>query len=59
MGFYFSHFSPKSEVSVIDFAALMDRLCKSGHDDMDKVALVFGYSISSAVEHSADRNRCW
>ncbi|KAH0519756.1 Oxysterol-binding protein-related protein 9 [Microtus ochrogaster] len=49
---------PKSEVSVIEFAALMDRLCKSGHDDMDKVALVFGYSISSAVEHSTDRNRC-
>lgn len=31
---------------MIEFAALIDRLCKSAHDDMEKVALVFGYSIS-------------
>lgn len=42
----FLTFQSKSEVSVIEFAALMNRLCKSGHDDRDKVALVFGYSIS-------------
>lgn len=46
------------EVSVMAFVALVDRLCKSGHDDMDRVALVFAYSTSSAVEHSTDRNCC-
>lgn len=33
---------------MIEFVALVDRLYKTGHDDM---TLVFGYSISSAVEH--------